>query len=446
MKRRKPHRTARAATHFTARRWLSLAVLSWGLAGGTQAIGLHSSAIAQERRDAVMSDDEATSEPAEQFVFQPAPTTPRAVPERPERIEDSARTARRTTRNELVRYAKVPHMLGDSIGVPGQLIGSPGDSTEFLGKQQVTDLPLATGRSFRIAENNRPLPADRVYFSYHAFQNALSQSVVIPPNQTIPVSDTNVNLFMLGMEKTLGDGRNSVEVRVPLIGALELNDNQGNSVRSGTLGDITLFLKHLLYDDSQFALSAGIGVGLPTADDLSGNSYGSEFRIHTDAVHLMPYVGAMLRPTEDWFIQSFLQMDLATTGNPVSTADPTGTSDTVLGKYTEQNLLIANLSAGRWLYQRDTGVLQGIAAITELHYTTTVTDGDRVGNVQNIFSTGFTIANSYNRVDVLNFTAGLHFQLGPLSNLRVACVTPLRSEAENRWFDSEILVSFNRGF
>ncbi|MFM9115848.1 MAG: hypothetical protein ACKOU6_06765 [Planctomycetota bacterium] len=438
--------------------WFRHTLLTFGLATSALGLGHPPELAAQESTQRVAPRLEPRLEPqpagpeftdneaVDQFVFQPAPTTPRAAPQPPERIEDAARTARRTTRNEFVRYSKVPHMLGDSIGIPGQLIGSPGDTSQFEGRLPTTDLPLAAGRSFRVAENNRPRPADRIYFTYHAFQNALSQSVLVPPSPPIVLSDSNVNLYTVGLEKTFGDGRNSVEVRVPMLGAIELDNGLGNTVRSGTLGDITLFLKHLLYDDSQFALAAGVGIGLPTASDITGQSFGSDFRIHTDAVHLMPYLGAMLRPTDDWFIQSFLQLDLATNGNPVTTAAGPGNPADVLGKFTEQNLLIANLSVGRWLYQREEGVLQGVAAITELHYTTSITDADNVGNVQNPFDTGFTIANAYNRVDVLNFTAGLHFQIGPMSNLRVACVTPLRSEAENRWFDSEILVSFNRNF
>jgi hypothetical protein len=446
---RTAHRSSRPC-----RSWLKFALLTCSLGSGSFALGFPPELAAQEsasglapRLAPVVDGPEPTAEePMDQFVFQPVPSAPRVTPERPERIEDAARTARRTTRNEFVRYSKVPHMLGDSIGIPGQLIGSPGDTSQFEGRVLTTDLPLASGRSFRVAENNRPLPADRVYFTYHAFQNALSQSTIIPPNPPIVLSDSNVNLYTVGLEKTLGDGVNSFEVRVPMLGAIELDNGLGNTVRSGTLGDITIFFKHLLYEDSQFALAAGLGIGLPTASDVTGQSFGFDFRIHTDAVHLMPYLGAMLRPTDDWFIQSFLQLDMATNSNPVTATTGAGNPTDLLGKFTEQNLLIANLSMGRWLFQREEGFLQGVAAITELHYTTSVTDADNVGNVQSPFSTGFSIANTYNRVDVLNFTAGLHFQIGPLSNLRVACAMPLRSETENRWFDSEILVSFNRSF
>jgi hypothetical protein len=56
------------------------------------------------------------------------------------------------------------------------------------------------------------------------------------------------------------------------------------------------------------------------------------------------------------------------------------------------------------------------------------------------------IGNPFNRVDFLNLTSGLHFQIGPLSNLRVGCAVPLHTSGENRQFDSEIQVQFNRFF
>jgi hypothetical protein len=56
-----------------------------------------------------------------------------------------------------------------------------------------------------------------------------------------------------------------------------------------------------------------------------------------------------------------------------------------------------------------------------------------------------SLSNPLNRIDLLNLTSGLHFQISDLSNLRVGAVVPLRAQPE-RVFDSEIQVSFNRMF
>jgi hypothetical protein len=117
------------------------------------------------------------------------------------------------------------------------------------------------------------------------------------------------------------------------------------------------------------------------------------------------------------------------------------------GPFTEQNLLHVDLSAGRWLYRDDYARYgTGLAALFELHYTTTIQDADAVPFVTpGSIAAGGTITNAFNRIDVLNLTAGLHFQLTDLSNLRVAAVVPLRTDPD-RQFDSEIQVSFNRYF
>ncbi|MBM4003210.1 MAG: hypothetical protein FJ295_07985 [Planctomycetes bacterium] len=53
--------------------------------------------------------------------------------------------------------------------------------------------------------------------------------------------------------------------------------------------------------------------------------------------------------------------------------------------------------------------------------------------------------NSGRSADLHLYTAGIHLQLAPLSNLRIGAVVPLRAAPE-RVFDSELQVSFNRLF
>ena len=114
---------------------------------------------------------------------------------------------------------------------------------------------------------------------------------------------------------------------------------------------------------------------------------------------------------------------------------------------TEQHLLIVDFSMGRWLYHDvESDGLQGIAALFELHYTTTIQNADVLGSGRDSLLGGMELGNLYNRLDVLNLTAGLQFQLTPLANLRVGGVVPLRSPISDRQFDSEIQVSFNRFF
>jgi hypothetical protein len=87
--------------------------------------------------------------------------------------------------------------------------------------------------------------------------------------------------------------------------------------------------------------------------------------------------------------------------------------------------------------------LTGVAAITELHYTTTLQDADRIAGQVN--TTTLALNATGNRFDVLNGTVGLQFLLFDASSLRVAGVFPIGNE-DRRLFDSEVQVQFNRRF
>ena len=87
--------------------------------------------------------------------------------------------------------------------------------------------------------------------------------------------------------------------------------------------------------------------------------------------------------------------------------------------------------------------LTGAAVITELHYTTTLQDIDRIDSVVN--GIPVSLNTTGNRFDVLNGTIGVQFLMFDASSLRVAGVFPLGNE-NRRLFDSEVQVQFNRRF
>jgi len=106
------------------------------------------------------------------------------------------------------------------------------------------------------------------------------------------------------------------------------------------------------------------------------------------------------------------------------------------GRLHEQSLLYLDASIGRWIYRNPCATcITGIAPTVELHYTTTMEDTATVG--------GFS--NPFNRMDVLDLTAGVHVQLGARNMLSVAGVAPLRQD-EEKLFDAEIQLQYNRYF
>jgi hypothetical protein len=228
---------------------------------------------------------------------------------------------------------------------------------------------------------------------------------------------------------------------MPFVGSFNSTDNLSYAITSGNVGDLSMFYKELLYADDMVAIAAGVGLGLPTGDDVDFRINAGSFTLHNDAVHVMPYVGGIIVPNEVWFFQGTFQVDFAASGNELTAKEP----DFSFGELTEQHLFLASLSGGLWLYDNpDAMYLQGIAAVLELHYTTTIHDTDAL----DLFGFGFSgvLDNEFNRVDFLNLTSGLQFQIGPLTSFRLGCAVPLHTSGENRQFDAEIQAQLNRFF
>lgn len=299
--------------------------------------------------------------------------------------------------------------------------------------------PLGGGGSYNIAENNSAVPVDRVYFVYNGFFNAISSSNGFGPAS---VQSIDLHRYVAGLEKTFLDGNMSIDVRMPLLSGFNLNNSISES-ELGNVGNLTMFLKGLVYGDEDVAFSTGLGIGLPTGSDLHTRTvapFANEFlTVRNQGVRLIPFVAGTMNLSDKWFLQSFGQMNFAASGNDVVNQNG------VVGVFNEQNLLQTDIGVGRWIWQdSQRPVFTGLAGIFELHYTTTINDTDRIGLGNNSFLVG-ELSNSANRQDLLNLTSGVQAQLGPLSALRVGAVVPLR-ETPDRVFDSEVQVSFNRRF
>jgi hypothetical protein len=342
------------------------------------------------------------------------------------------RSSRSSQRSSYVQLARAPNMFGDFFYPAGQMFVR--QRTEGT---VVATMPLGGGRSYKIGENNKPIPMDRVYFNYNGYVNA---NTLIAGPGLVPRS-TNLNQFTLGFEKTFLDGWWSVDVRMPLLDGFQ-GAAQGFGIDSGRYGNMSAYLKHLMYQDDGLAIAAGCGIGLPTGSNLDAFIDGDQVTVQNDAVHLLPYIGFFDQYNDDWFLQGFFGLDFAANGNDIVFTQ-TGTN---VGRYNEQNLMYADLSLGRWLYRNpEATYTQGLAAIFELHYTTAIQDSDFVVFQANRGGGIGTLSSLANRLDILNVTAGMHWQITPVSNFRVGCCVPVRT-APDRVFDAEILASFNRQF
>jgi len=348
-------------------------------------------------------------------------------------------------------------MFGDSFGSGGQLAENavivfvPQEGAAPVvcqcGMGNVTDLPGVGGGVIKVAENNKPIPMDRVYFVYNGFQNALSVGGPV-------ATQINVNRYTVGLESTFYDGLWSINVALPFNDDLQLNGD-AYSVTSNSLGNLAIFLKHLTYSDDSFAVSTGLGFSVPTGSDLDVQTHQfNPVRAQTDvqtliirneSLHLVPYIGLLSQPGDDWFSLAFLSLDLAANGNRVDVGTPPGE----VGILTPQNLLHLDFTFGRWLVQNpESSYLRGIAAVGEVHYTKTIQNTDTITVPTNPDTGTFInaqLTNLANQTDIVNLTAGVQLQIGEFSNLRVGYVVPVQ-EQPYRQFDSEMQVSFNRNF
>ena len=184
--------------------------------------------------------------------------------------------------------AFAPNMIGDAFG-PGFLINN----------NELFASPGGNVGSSKIAENSSPVPRDRVYLNYSYFDG-----VPLLPN------GVNVNRFTPGFEKTFFDGMSSIEVRTPFASTLSntLFVNDPNDVSSAEFGNVTLFLKQLLYTSDTLAFSGGLGLALPTASDVTvfDTRGGPQLaRIQNQSVHLCPFWGASTRRQTNCSCNSF---------------------------------------------------------------------------------------------------------------------------------------------
>jgi hypothetical protein len=361
-----------------------------------------------------------------------------------------ARSTTSGTRRSGVRLASTPNMFGDCgpTTINATIITAAGTLTaaEIM-------LPVVGGaRSAKMAENDIAMPVDRVFFNYNHYTDAfqMREQQLIPPGPLL-FRQEPIDRYTLGAEKTFYDGLTSVEVRMPFNGAFDAN-LVTTSVSNGNIGNMAVILKGLLYQGDNLGIGAGLGIDTPTGSDTITRLDTVNLRYQNQAVHLLPWLGFLYSPGDpQWgwgdgfFATGFLQVDVAANGNTVKLVDPGAATTTNLGKYNEQTVLYADLGLGYWLYRDpDAPRWTGLAVVGEAHYTTSLQDADLVAGLAGL--TGAVVTNASNRFDVVNGTIAIQALMFDASSLRVGGVFPMGSRQDQRFFDSEVQVQFNRRF
>ena len=287
-----------------------------------------------------------------------------------------------------------PHVTNGNPGIVG-----PNGTTSVLYK--------LTG--LKISDNQSPIPQDRVFYSFNYFDN-LNASV--NSHVQSPVQNLQVYHQLFGIEKTFLDGRASIGFRVPLntISLHSAANVPGLGGTSTAPGDLSVFLKYILYQRQNFLISSGLQVTAPTGPGaFGGNKYYSYFR----DTQIQPFVGYLF--TRDrFYLQGFTSINVPTTSQDVT-------------------LLFNDVSIGYYAYRStDPGkFVTAIVPTAEAHLTTPLNHR------------GFSATDLASTPDILDMTFGTNLELRRRAILSAAYVTPVTGPKP---FNAELVLLLNIRF
>jgi hypothetical protein len=217
-----------------------------------------------------------------------------------------------------------------------------------------------------VADDNSPLPLDRVGFRFNYFDNAQQVTGFGPPvfnargvgTSFAQTREYSVERYTFNFEETFLNRWASVELRAPFSTGLSSNLNLSagditgpgvgrafavNSTPERTLGsegtqfdNMTLIFKGLVYRSCLLAISTGLALGIPSgADtdvrivDYSGATTQGLATIQRERVihidnetwSLSPFLATLYTPTDRFFTQGFLQFDFPLNASTINYRD-----------------------------------------------------------------------------------------------------------------------------
>jgi hypothetical protein len=285
----------------------------------------------------------------------------------------------------------------------------------------------------KLAENCSPLPRDRVYFNYSMFDDT-----------PLLASGQDVHRFSPGFEKTFWDELMSVEMRFPFAATINpdlvMTDGGIAADDDVVFGNISTIFKALLYQNDVWAFSTGLQITAPTAPSLNVSLIDGTriVSIENEAVHLMPFVGALYTPNDRFFTQAFLQFDADANGNPVA-VNPRIQGLTTIGRLNDATFLYADFNVGYWMYRSEETALTGFAPSIELHYNTSLESSEFLA------SEGFVVGGNLQQISNLNLTMGCYFEFAEDNTFVLGYTAPVGNGVDHQ-FDGELRAFFTHRF
>jgi hypothetical protein len=285
--------------------------------------------------------------------------------------------------------------------------------------------PGVAVRRVKISENFSPEVRDRYFASYNFFNDALGGL-------------GDVSRYTLGVERILVDDLISVEARLPMAGTYASSQALDQAAdRDFEFGNAALIMKGVLLRGDRFIWSGGLGITLPLSDDTRISSGGQQLlRVENETVHVLPFMGLLLRRSPDTSVHAFMQLDVAANGDPVY-GDLTGGPLPKIGVFNDSTLLYLDVAASHVIYRdQSRRFLKQVIANGEIHYSGTLQDADFVQ------SGSLNYTNLKRNFNVLNATTGLHLVLNNDLVVTPAMSVPLRDGLDEQ-FDYEAIVHLN---
>ncbi|WZO97965.1 hypothetical protein EP7_005017 [Isosphaeraceae bacterium EP7] len=311
----------------------------------------------------------------------------------------------RATRSNLsgLRRGRAMEMFGDKLPDPrlGRLAGQAnGLPTPFpppkpiepgAGGQSQGVIFVPSIRGFKIADNQSPVPLDRVYYQYNYFDNV---NASLNRRVNAQVSQLRVYRNILGVEKTFWDGDASIGLQLPINTLSVVSPIKAYNGYTSSFGDLAIVFKYVFLRDPNgpSLMSAGLAVTAPTGPSSFANSPAVR-NLHYAG--LQPYLGYFWT-NESWFVQGFSSIDV-----PMNSADVT--------------LMFNDFGLGYYLYQakEESAWITTIAPTFEVHLSTPLNHR------------GFSLTDLAGTPDVLDFTYGLNTIIGERSRFAFGVVTPV---------------------
>jgi hypothetical protein len=301
----------------------------------------------------------------------------------------------------------------------------PRPITGILAQKGGTTVPWIRG--FKIADNQSPIPQDRVFFNFNYFNNV---NYAINRRFQTPLSGIQVYRYVAGFEKTFLNGVASVGFFDSINNLSAVSNTPGLGGTHTAMGDLNLFTKWVLFqswdDNRPFnalggygfpaqvggrnggLISGGLLMSLPTGP---GGFAGAPFSKSIRAVGLQPFLGYFYS-RGNFYLQGFEAINIPLDPNDVTALF----NDIGIGYYVYRN---PNMNT----------LISAVAPTFEAHCNVPLNHSD-FNNVNNPIATS----------TVVDLTTGCNIQLGRRTVLLLGCVTPVTGP---RPFSIEALALLN---